>query len=409
MSVQVKPRYRWILLAGLWLVYTSFGLVAGALPPLVVYLSEDLGLSRAAMGSILGAWPLVYIGFAIPAGALIDRFGIRIALALGAVFIGLSGLLRALSVNHATLYLAVAVFGFGGPFISIGGPKLVGAWFSQEERGKAMGFYLTAPSLGRIIALATANGVLMPLYRSSWRLTLATYAGVAFIAGIIWWFLARHAHRPIEAVRKKADGILDSGLGAFTGLLKIPAVRIVLFISFGSFLFGHGLNNWLPEILRSGGMSVKAAGFWAAMPATVGLAATIIVPRLATPKRRFPILVTTLAAASVSVLIISFSTGLPLVFGLLIAGIAGRGVMPILMLTLIDSPQVGPSRMGAAGGLFFTAGEVGGVLGPLLMGVVSDATGSFGGGLYMLAGSSGLLVILAIWLGSLVRSGTQPE
>ena len=392
-----------MLLAGLWLVYTSFGLVSGALPPLVVYLSEDLGLSRSAMGSILGAWPLVYIGFAIPAGALIDRFGIRVALTLGAVFIAVSGLLRALSVNHVTLYLAVAVFGLGGPFISIGGPKLVGAWFEQKERGKAMGFYLTAPSLGRITALATANGVLMPLYRSSWRLTLATYAGIAVLAGIIWWFIARRARRPIEVVRKKPRESPRSGLNAFTALLKIPTVRIVLLISFGAFLFGHGLNNWLPEILRSGGMSARAAGFWAAMPATVGLAATLIVPRLATPKRRFPILIATLAAASVSVLIISFSSGVPLIFGLLIVGIAGRGVMPILMLTLIDSPQVGPSRMGAAGGLFFTAGEVGGVLGPLLMGVVSDATGSFSGGVLMLAGSSGLLVFLAIWLGIEVR------
>jgi MFS transporter, CP family, cyanate transporter len=400
-----KPRYRWILLAGLWLVYASFGLVVGALPPLVVYLSEDLGLSRAAMGSIMGAWPLVYIAFAIPAGALIDRKGLRLALTLGAAFIALSGFLRALSVNHLSLYLAVAVFGLGGPFISIGGPKLIGAWFGQKERGKAMGIYLTAPSLGRIVALATANGVLMPLYRSNWRLTLATYAGFAIVAGVIWWIIARGARGPAETTQGEPAGA-QGGIKVFANLLRIRVVQIVLFISLGSFLFGHGLNNWLPEILRSGGMSAKQSGFWAMMPLMIGLAATLVVPRLATPRRRVPILVAALAAAAAASIIISFSTGAFLIVGLFIAGIAGRGVMPILMLTLIDSPQVGPSRMGAAGGLFFTAGEVGGVLGPLLMGVVSGATGSFSGGLLMLAGSSGFLVFLAIWLGIEVR-GSQ--
>jgi cyanate permease len=73
--------------------------------------------------------------------------------------------------------------------------------------------------------------------------------------------------------------------------------------------------------------------------------------------------------------------------------------MPILMLTLMDSPQVGPSRMGSAGGLFFTAGEVGGVLGPLFLGAISDATGSFGPGLLVLAGSSVALAFLSVRLG----------
>ena len=401
-SRRPKPQYRWVLLAGLWLVYASFGMIMGALPPLVVYLSQDLGLSRSAMGSILGAWPLVYIAFAIPAGALIDRFGLRFALTIGAVFVGASGVLRAFAVNHLSLYLAVAVFGLGGPFISIGAPKLISACFERNERGKAMGIYLTAPSVGSIVALATANGVLMPLYNHSWRLTLATYAGVAILASVMWWIVARDLRNSTEAPQKPpADS--PSGFTVFANLLRIRAVQIVLAMSLGSFLFGHGLGNWLPEILRTGGMSAKQAGFWAVMPTAVGLVATLIIPRLAIPRRRIPILLTTLVAATTSAIIISAATGTTLILGLLLAGIAGRGVMPILMLILMDSPKVGPSRMGAAGGLFFTAGEVGGVLGPLLLGVISDATGNFSGGLFMLAGSSAIMAILAVWLRKVVR------
>ena len=49
-----------------------------------------------------------------------------------------------------TLFLAVAVFGLGGPFISIGAPKLISAWFGPRERGTAMGLYMTAPSIGTV-------------------------------------------------------------------------------------------------------------------------------------------------------------------------------------------------------------------------------------------------------------------
>ena len=87
------------VLAGLWLAYASFGLIVGSLAPLVVFVSEDLNLSRSSMGSVMGAWPLVYIAFSIPAGALIDRLGLRISITLGIILIALSGLSRALAVN----------------------------------------------------------------------------------------------------------------------------------------------------------------------------------------------------------------------------------------------------------------------------------------------------------------------
>jgi cyanate permease len=50
--------------------------------------------------------------------------------------------------------------------------------------------------------------------------------------------------------------------------------------------------------------------------------------------------------------------------------------------------------MGAAGGLFFTASEIGGLFGPLSFGVLFDATGTFAAPLYLLAGVSLTLIVL---------------
>ena len=58
--------FRWAMLAGASLVYFCFGLTVAAMAPLVNPVARELGLSHSAMGSILGAWQLVYIVSAIP-------------------------------------------------------------------------------------------------------------------------------------------------------------------------------------------------------------------------------------------------------------------------------------------------------------------------------------------------------
>ena len=64
---------RWFLLAGVWGLYASFGLVATCLAPLVPLVESELSISHAAMGSVMGAWQFVYIAAAIPCGILLDR------------------------------------------------------------------------------------------------------------------------------------------------------------------------------------------------------------------------------------------------------------------------------------------------------------------------------------------------
>ncbi|MGY8827627.1 MAG: MFS transporter [Candidatus Latescibacterota bacterium] len=94
------------MLGGVWLVYFCFGLTSGALPSLVSIIRAELSLSGSAMGSILGAWQLIYIGAAIPLGMVLDRMGPRRALLVAALIIALSGALRAAATDHITLFLA---------------------------------------------------------------------------------------------------------------------------------------------------------------------------------------------------------------------------------------------------------------------------------------------------------------
>ncbi|MGF1600238.1 MAG: MFS transporter [Acidimicrobiales bacterium] len=138
-------RYRWALLTAAWGLYVGFGLVSSSLAPLVGTIADDLGLSRAQMGTVLGAWPLVYLVVAVPVGRLLGRIGLRWGLAVGIGLVCVSGLLRSLATGWGGLFAAVAVFGLGGPLISIGTPALVSGWFTGDARGPTTGAAVSGP------------------------------------------------------------------------------------------------------------------------------------------------------------------------------------------------------------------------------------------------------------------------
>ena len=54
-------------------------------------------------------------------------------------------------------------------------------------------------------------------------------------------------------------GVLKGAFVFLADLMRARAVRIVLLMSVGVFFFNHGLNNWLPEILRSRGMAPETS------------------------------------------------------------------------------------------------------------------------------------------------------
>lgn len=389
--------YRWAMLAGLWLIYFGFGLAVASTAPLVEPIARDLGLSHSAMGSVMGAWPLIYIFSAIPCGALLDRAGPRRALFLGAVTVAVSAAARGLSGSHLELFCAVAILGIGGPLISVGAPKLIGLWFEGPERGLAMGLYITGPTTGNIVALAGTNALAMPLLAGDWRNVLFVYGAFMLIAGFVWLTITAHpASRAAE--RRIAAEPRRSQLHVFSELLRIPAVRLMLIVSVGIFFFNHSLNNWLPQILRDGGMDPVTAGYWSSIPTVVGMIGALIIPRLATPSRRFWILFGLVGSACAAALLIRTQDAGALPIGLVFQGLARGSMSSIAILFLMETKGVDSRVMGAAGGMYFSAGEIGGVLGPLSIGAMFDATGGFSAPLLML---SGVCVVLALLLARL--------
>lgn len=379
-ALTLPASYQWVMLALVWLLYASFGMVTQSLAPLVTPISQDLGLSYTQLGVILGAWPLVYIGVAFAAGTTIDRIGLRKSLGIGILFVDLSVVLRGLATGFETMFLFVAIFGIGGPMISIGAPKVISVWFEGKSRATAVGIYTTGPQIGGVVALSTANSLLLPL-TGSWRLAFAAYGLVVFTAAIFWWLLSREAPRHADHLQERS--IVNGG--AFARLMRVRNVWLVLVIAFVSFVSSHAVSDWLPKILQAGGMSPAEAGFWASAPSLIGIAGALTIPRLVPTRQKRRVLAILLVGYSLATLVLGATSGPPVIGALFLQGIGRSSINPLLMLILMDTPEVGPRHMGAAAGLYFTIGEMGGFAGPFVLGWLADLTGGFFAGLALLA------------------------
>ena len=394
------------MLALICLGYASFGMVQSALAPLITPILHDTGMTRSQMGIVLGSWQFIYLFVAIPAGAIIDHFGLRRAIFVGIALIAVSQICRALAVNQATMMLAVMVFGLGGPFVSIGAPKLTATWFDDQQIGLALGLYTVSPSIGTMLVTSTANSIVMPLVGGSWRATMVVFAALGVLAAVAWLLFARDPRSAvtIEAARGPRE-IIDS----FRRVLRVPLVQVVLAMAIGVFMFNHTFTNWLPEMLRARGLSGSAAGFWASVPTLVAVGAALTIPRYTTARWLTPVLILIFTLWCTAALLLHSGGGGLEYFALVLLGIGRGAATPLLMLTLLRTRSVGPALMGAAAGLFFTAGEVGGVLGPTLAGVLADATGSFGLGLIVLALIAATLATATLALRAASGPASEPE
>ena len=383
-----QSSYRWLVLAMVWLLYVCHGIILRSPSPLITPMLKDLAMSYSQMGFILGSWQLTYLVVAIAAGIMLDKWGLRKSLFLGAVIMALSAALRFFAQGFRSLLPMVALFGLGGPMISIGAPKAIAMFFRGKDRGTAIGIYATGPWVGQMTALAATNAVIMPLVGNSWRVTFVLYGLFTFGAALLWWVLGKKAG-PVEKPDKSDfRHILKQ-------LFRVHGVRIILLVGILLFAVSHGFNSWLPKLLESAGLSPSAAGVYSSIPFISGIPAVLIIPRLTPAGFRGPMIALLALLAALTIILTSTMT-LPLLLNLLLYGIAGGSLVPLVILTLMETPGVDSEYMGAAGGLFFCISEIGGFFGPFIVGYLVDLTGSFMAGAILLALLATAMAVLMV-------------
>lgn len=389
LTQQSPIRYRWVMLALAWATYFCFGLVSFSLAPLATPIMAELKLTYTQFGIAAGAWPLIYIASSYPVGIIIDRLGLKKSLSVGILVVALSAIMRSYAIDFTSLFASVAVFGVGAPIISIGLPKLIASWFFGRERGTASGIYFTGVSMGTAFSLGATNILILPLL-GTWRNALLFYGIIPIIVVLLWIKFAKSSTGlDIETTVFK-ENIWKS----IFGLLRYRNIWSIVLIGTTSFMVIHSLNNWLPKILETQNLTPTLAGILAASFSIFRIFGSLGIPRMSYiwSSRKTAVAIM-LSITAVSIVILPLGNEYLVLLCIASIGLFIGALSPLLLTILMDTREVGVKKMGAAGGLYFSFGEVGGVLGPVIVGLFRDLTGNFSTGLTILAIIVGAMLI----------------
>jgi predicted MFS family arabinose efflux permease len=385
-----RDLHRWVLFGAMCGIYLVFGMVLLAIPPMVAQVRADLGISRGMLGFALGAWALLYIFTAPPMGRIIDRLGLRLSLTAGSLLIAVSALTQACAQGVVMLWLAIGIIGIGGPLVSLSAPKLVAVWFANpRDRALAVGLYTSAPAIGGMLALALTNSVLLPAL-GDWRWVLVFDATLTLLAASAWVLVSRSSSVPGTAHRSEVPTL--RGAEEARVLLGSSGVRLAMLLGIGTFFITQGLSAWLPDMLEEdAGLSARTASNWAAASLAVGIAARLVMPGLAGPARRSGMLHGVMVALGLAMVLMAVGSPGTQVVAALVLGLRSA-LSALVILVLMETEQVTVGNVGLAYGLWFSAVQIGGAVGPQVVGAFGDSGLGFPGALVAMA----ILLVLMV-------------
>ncbi len=163
-STSTRSRRRWAVLGVGVAAQTSASSLVYGVPFLVPALRDERGLSLAAVGVVVAAPTAGLLLALIAWGAVVDRVGERLPMAVGLGACGLvSGVLALSAPRSLTVAVVLLAFaGVGAASVNAASGRLIMGWFDVDERGVAMGIRQTAQPLG-----VAAAGLVLPTLAAS--------------------------------------------------------------------------------------------------------------------------------------------------------------------------------------------------------------------------------------------------
>lgn len=374
--------------------YTCLMFAWFSLPAYLATLIDEFGLTGAQAGLLAGAVPLTYVPVALFSGVVVDRFGPFNSLAVSVGLVGVAQLGRSAATGYPSLLAFTLVLGVGGTGITFGLPKLVSNLFPDGRTGFPSSVYLLGASAGTASAFAIGRPILGPAlggWRPLFYYTGLVALGYAVVLGAVTLTRPTAGRAPSDA-----SFTLDSMRRDLSAVVGHRDLLLVVAIGTMYLLVVHGMQGWLPTILEGRGSPPGRAGRVTALLVAANAAGVLLVPAVTdrVGHRRGAIVV---CGASIVLGVCTVGlggVGVVLTAGVVATGLGVGGLAPLVRVVPPELEGIGSARTGTAVGLVFAVGEVGGFLGPVLVGTLSDLTNSFVPGLALLA-AGGVVVVLA--------------
>jgi MFS transporter, ACS family, D-galactonate transporter len=369
-----SQRHRWrlvgLLSVSVFINYVDRGNLSVAAP----VLGRELSLSPAQLGVLFSAFFWTYALFQIPAGWLVDRFGANRLYAWAYLLWSIATLLTGFAHSLVALLIVRLLLGLGESVAYPACSQILVRRFYEEERGRANSLIDVGAKAGP--ALGTLLGGLI-VACCGWRMLFIIAGAVGLLWLVPWHLWAGSSERTPQENK-------DPG----PSLVQILSRRDALGTSLGLFCCGYVwyfLLSWLPSYLvMERHFSMRAMALFGALPFG-GSALSALVSGWASDR---------LIARGASVTRVRKSfvvAGLLLCTAILPAAMVRDPSLAMVLLTIaclaiglfssnvwaITQTLAGPTAAGKWSGMQNAVGNMGGVVSPLVTGLIVFRTHSF--------------------------------
>jgi MFS family permease len=377
-----------------------------------VTMLADRNISLGAYGLGVGLFFVGYFLFELPSNLMLERFGARQWIArIMFTWAILSG--ATVFVQGATsFYVLRFLLGAAEAGFFPGILYYLNRWVPSRYRGSVLGLFLLCVPLPTVIGAPISGWLLQMdgfLGLHGWQWMFLIEAIPAMVLAVMVFFclpnrpadarwLSAHEKRHIETMLlAETETVAKVHLGV-ADLLRDPKILLLSFAYFGILGTNYGLSFFIPQIVKSFGVSTVLVGYITALPYVTGALAMIFWSRHSdrTGERWNHCIAAVLLACVGIVAAALLSDPVLKMTALTIAGLGIYGAVPIFW-TL--PPYFLRGSAGAAGiALINSIGNLAGFCGPYMMGLTVQRTGSYiaGSSVIALFGVLSVLVILAL-------------
>lgn len=385
-------------------------------------MNQDLGLTASMYGFGAGVFFLSYFFFEVPSNLLLDRFGARKWIArimftwgvLSGMMAFIPNLAAASGFGNAPVFYSLrALLGIAEAGFFPGIIFYLTLWFPAVYRARIIGYFMAAIPLSSVIG-APVSGLLLELHGwaglAGWQWLFVIEATPAVLLSVVTFYYLTDRPRDATWLAEDERAWLADRLAAeekqrkqaahfsVVAAMFNPRVLALALVYFGIAGSNYGVGFFLPQIVKNFGLSNAVTGLVTAIPYVVGTVGMIWYGRRSdrTMERRKHVAVA-LAIASGGIAISTLLENPAL--KMLALSVSAFGVFAALPV-FWTLPTAFLSGSSAAAGIaaINSIGNLSGFGGPYAMGWIKDRTGSYTGGLLVVAGVAALAlgIVLAL-------------
>ncbi|MDP4277010.1 MAG: MFS transporter [Bacteroidota bacterium] len=365
--------YRWVVLGVFMLIIAANQLLWITFAPVTSEAMRYLNVSDLQIGVLSMCFMIVFIILSIPASWIIDRYGIRVGVGIGALLTGVFGLMRGLiSTDYTSVLLSQIGIAAGQPFLLNAITKVASRWFPINERATAAGLGTLSMYVGIFAGMVVTPCLVKSVGMSS---TLYYYGLFAAVAAVLFFIGVRE--RPLTPTCRpdqEERSLVMDGMKHIFKVKDFNLLMIIFFIGLGIF---NCVTTWIENILVPRGFTAVEAGTTGGVMIFSGIMGAFIMPTISDHlRKRKPFIILAVIGAALGLAGVCFATSY---WMLMFSGV-------VLGFFLLSSGPIGfqygaevtyPISEGTSNGFLLLMGQISGIVMILLMDMFKDpVTGS---------------------------------